>query len=287
MRIMRWTGGFVAALTLAACATTPEPGQPAIAQGSHYVAMGSSFAAGAGIPPLQENVPERCGRSQVNDANLLAAELSLNLTDNGCGGAVTAHLLGAWNELPPQIEGVTEATRLVTITVGGNDLNYVGGLFMASCHAGIARNFLADGETRECPPVPTPGEEDYASVEDSLVSVVDAVRARAPNARIVLVQYVRLVPDTLCDQTLMAEEHATTLRRLGQRLAEATAAAASRSGVELLAVDQASARHTPCDAEPWAVGFTEDFDSTGGAPWHPTPAGHAAIARMLAEMLGG
>ena len=41
-----------------------------------------------------------------------------------------AHVLAPWNELPAQIDAVTPDTRLVTITIGGNDLNYIGNLFM-------------------------------------------------------------------------------------------------------------------------------------------------------------
>lgn len=51
--------------------------------------------------------------------------MGLNLVDVSCGGATTAHILGAWSELAPQIDAVTSDTKLVTVTIGGNDLNYV------------------------------------------------------------------------------------------------------------------------------------------------------------------
>ena len=99
--------------------------------------MGSSYAAGAGMGPLQQGSPERCLRTTNNYPSLLAKRLSLRLTDVSCGGATTTHLLSAWNELPAQLDAVTDATRLVTVTIGGNDINYMGALFGGSCRAGV------------------------------------------------------------------------------------------------------------------------------------------------------
>ncbi len=93
-------------------------------------------------------------------SRLLAAQLRLRLTDASCGGATTAHVLAPWNELPAQIDAVTSDTRLVTITIGGNDLNYMGVLFAASCHAGTMTGPLAermrDPATGQCRPLPVP-----------------------------------------------------------------------------------------------------------------------------------
>src|SRR5690606_10476488 len=109
---------------------------PALQRGMEYVALGSSYAAGAGIGPLQAGSPDRCQRTTNNYASLLAKRLGLQLTDVSCGGAKTEHLLGPWNELPAQLDAVTGTTRLVTVTVGGNDIDYMGVLFGGSCRAG-------------------------------------------------------------------------------------------------------------------------------------------------------
>src|SRR5687768_5931761 len=99
------------ALVLGGCAATGGGPGRALPAGAHYVAVGSSFAAGAGIAPFKDG-PKRCQRSGRNYATLLAARLKLALDDQTCGGARTAHLLGPWNELAAQLDAVRPDTRL-------------------------------------------------------------------------------------------------------------------------------------------------------------------------------
>lgn len=274
----------LAALALAGCTTLPEA-QGALPAGSRYVAMGSSYAAGANIPPLAEGRPARCGASQVSYSRVLAARLGLALTDASCGGATTAHLLDAWDELPAQVEAVTPDTRLVTITVGGNDLNYMGLMFAGSCRAGLRDPRLPAGAP--CPTVAEPSAADYARVEGRIAQVVRQVRIRAPQARVVLVQYVALVGDAPCAAAPLGEEDALVARRVAAGLAAATARAAEAAGAEVLPMDSASRGHTACSADPWSRGLAPGYAGADGAPWHPTAAGHAAIADRLENLLRG
>lgn len=272
----------LAALALAGCATLPPP-ENALPAGSRYVALGSSYAAGAGIPPLASDRPARCGASQASYPRLLAARLNLALTDASCGGATTAHLLGAWDELSAQVDAVTAQTRLVTITAGGNDLNYMGLMFAGSCRAGVADPRRPEGAP--CPVVPEPSAQDYARVESQLAAVVREVRRRAPRARVVLVQYVALAQEGPCAAAPLSEADRLAARRVAAGLAQATARAAAETGADLLPVDAASQQHTPCTAQPWSRGMAPGYDGGEGAPWHPTAAGHAAIAEMLEGLL--
>lgn len=266
-----------ASILLGGCAASP--GAPRLAApppGSRYVAMGSSFAAGAGIGPTKPGTPARCQRTPLNYASLLADRLGLALVDVTCGGATTAHLTGPWNELPPQIDAVTPDTRLVTVTIGGNDLNYVGTLFGASCRAGVPMG------GRPCPSDRAPGEADYRKLEDSLRAFSRQVAERAPNARLIFVQYVTLVSPVACDAAPLKPEDAASSRALGLRLAEITARVARETGALVLPADELSRDHTPCSAQPWSRGLSAAPPSAPGAPWHPTVAGHAGIAAALA-----
>ena len=247
--------------------------------GSAYAAMGSSYAAGAGIGPLQPGSAERCNRNTSNYASLLAARLQLRLTDTSCSGATTAHVLDRWDELPPQIEAVTADTRLVTITVGGNDLNFMGWLFSGSCRAGVSP---FPGPCREAS---EPSDAAYAALESRLLTIAQEVRRRAPNARLVFVQYVRLISSQPCEREPLSPGDAAVASRIAARLAEVTRNAARKGGAMVLAADTASQDHTPCSATPWANGLTADHDYRLGAPWHPNAAGHAAIAEMLADFV--
>ncbi len=261
-----------------------EKPQVMIPPGARYVAMGSSFAAGAGIGMLKPGNPERCGRTMNNYATLLAEQLKLTLYDSTCGGATTEHILGPWNELPAQIEAVTPDTQLVTVTVGGNDLGYVGNLFAASCRV-RGEGFTINGREIPCFAARPPEEADYERTLENLRALGRAVKARSPNAKLVFVQYVTLVPDTSCEAASLSPEDARAARQVGERLARMTAQAAEETGALLLQADVLSRDHTPCDAIPWAVGFPPNYDMSEGAPWHPNAAGHAAIAQALAELL--
>ncbi|MFM5930779.1 MAG: SGNH/GDSL hydrolase family protein [Novosphingobium sp.] len=276
---MRRLAALALPLVIAGCAQL----QPALPHSARYVAMGSSFAAGTGIYGIKPATPQRCGRSASNYATLVAGKLGLALDDQTCGGATTAHILGAWNELPAQIEAVTAETRLVTVTIGGNDLNYVGNLFAASCSG---EGFTMQGVKRPCPAIRPPKPEDYAKLEGSLRAVAREVHHRAPKATLIFVQYVKLVPDNPCAESQLSPEGALVNREIGEQLARVTARAAEAEGALVLPADQLSRSHTLCDAEKWSVGI-----KTGGpeapAPWHPTAAGHAAIAAALERMLAG
>lgn len=254
--------------------------------GARYVALGSSFAAGAGIGPAKPGTPERCGRTALNYATLLAERLDLALDDRSCGGATTDHLLADWDELPAQLDAVTSDTRLVTVTVGGNDLDYMGLLFAASCRP--EQGLTIQGHRIDCPAPPAPpGEADYARLERNLSAIADRVREQAPGALLVFVQYVTLVPPESCPDVPLSPSDSAHARMLAQRLAAITKRVAHRHDAALIEADELSRDHTACDPQPWSRALPSGYDGSQGAPWHPTRAGHAALAERLAAMLGG
>lgn len=258
------------ALMLGACATVRDA--PAVLPpGSRYVAMGSSFAAGPRLGSPKPGMPERCARDQANYASLLAQRLSLDLVDATCSGATTAHLLGAWNELPAQLDALTPDTRLVTVTIGGNDVNFVRNLYIAGCDPTTSQ--------RQCPAFVQPTGSDWAKLEANLREVASQVRLRAPNARLVFVDYVTLVPAAkTCAAVPFSQANAMVMRQTGAKLAEITAKVAREVHADLLAAGALSQTHTPCDPEPWSMGAP---GSGSGAPWHPNAAGMHAIADAL------
>jgi len=112
---------------------TEEDPMASIPAGSQYVAMGSSFGAGPGLTPRAPGSPRRAGRSASNYAHLVARALGLDLRDVTYSGATTDDILRASARgLPAQLDAVTPATRLVTLTGGGNDVGYLPRLTLAS-----------------------------------------------------------------------------------------------------------------------------------------------------------
>ena len=90
--------------------------------GDKYVALGSSFASGPLIP---NEVDHSCLRSSNNYPHLVAAKLKLALTDVSCGNATTDNVVSTPQGANPlQIQAVTPDTKLVTVTIGGNDVSY-------------------------------------------------------------------------------------------------------------------------------------------------------------------
>lgn len=272
---------------LSACVQTP-PTVPLIEPGAKYVAMGSSYAAGPGIQSYYEDPPAPCARSTGNYAHLLASRKGLALTDVSCSGATTAHLTGPrtvpeGSAIPPQLDALTPDTRLVTITIGGNDLSYIGRLVSASC-AGLAEQTETPGKCTAIPP--PPNDERYAALAKQMDFIAKEVRRRAPSARLVLVDYLTILPVTgLCAATPLSAEEADADREIATVLAAITAKAAKDNGADILKASELSARHDACSAEPWMNGYPRPDAPIAGAAYHPNAKGMTAIADALEQLL--
>lgn len=253
---------------------------------AHYVNMGSSFAAGLGIEPSVANMKGRCGRSAANYASLLAESLHLQLTDVSCSGAKTQHLLQPWIEssLPAQIDALKDNTQLVTVTVGGNDVDYVSNLFANSCSD--AGKLSIAGTELPCLERTLVDESRYQQLAHNYAELLTAIASRSPQAKIVVIQYLRLLPDTLCKSTPLADDEAHRIRKISERLARITSAAAAKAGAMVVPTDQLSAGHTACDAEPWSIGAVQTDSNSEGLLWHPNRRGHEVIAAEILKMLG-
>ncbi|WP_246385721.1 SGNH/GDSL hydrolase family protein [Novosphingobium hassiacum] len=260
---------------LAPVASSARP--PKLAEGARYVAMGSSFAAGPGVGPTTPGTPARCGRGTLNYPNLVAAKFKLKLVDATCSGATTEHVLGPWSELPPQIESVDAATKLVTITIGGNDVAFVGNISAALCEQ-------APTPDTRCGRWRTATEAEWQGDEERMRKIVREVRRLAPDARIVLVDYITVLPAAgKCPALPISDERLTESRAAAKRLAGITAKVARDEGAELLRFSETSRRHAPCSPKPWSNGSVALPGD--GIPIHPSRLGHEAAAKSLARLL--
>ena len=196
-----------------------------------YVALGSSMAAGPGIPPRAPGSPRAAMRSARNYPHLLADDLGLDLVDVTYSGATTAHVLtDRQNGTAPQVTALDGTEDLVTITIGGNDIAYVPGMYVATlprraaaaarCVGGRLRDVLDPGGAS------SPLDE----VAGSLVAVGERVRERSPHARVLFVEYQTLLPPAGQKSPPLRREHADLARHLADRLAELTAKAAAATG---------------------------------------------------------
>lgn len=269
-------------LGLGACVLGP-PSTASIEPSAKYVAMGSSFAAGPGIPDYYEASPAPCYRSTQNYAHQLAARLDLALTDVSCSGATTAHLTGPRGNIPPQLDALTPDTKLVTITIGGNDLGYIGGLSAASC-AGLQKE---TGVESNCsPPAAFPAELTFENLAQRMDAIAKEVRRRAPEAQLVFVDYLAVLPETgTCAATPLDEASADGARYTARRLAEITRKVAGDNGASIITASEFSKGHDACGAEPWMHGYPRPGAPVAGAMYHPNLAGMTAVADALERLL--
>lgn len=252
--------------------TTPA----AASTGPEYVAMGSSFAAGPGIPPVEPGSPAPCGRSVHNYANLVAGDLGLHLTDASCSGATTANVLSQDQDgQPPQIDAVGPGTRLVTVTIGGNDIDYLGSLDTYSCQdeGGTNCGTVDTGAIAAVLPVLT----------QRLENVVTAVHDRAPRARVVLVNYFTILPPSgACPGVPLTPDQLAYERFLAASLKHDTTVAARATGATLVDLATVSSRHNACSALPWV----NTYDVAAGlVPYHPKAVGMAGAAALVERAL--
>lgn len=238
-----------------------------------YVALGSSYAAGLGIPSQYG----ACGRSDHNYPHLVAATLHLKLDDVTCSGAVTANVLTSpQGAAPPQIGAVTPDTRLVTITIGGNDVDYIG----TAIECGQPQNEQACAQSVDQAAI----DAAFRMLPASLVTLIDTVRARAPDAIIVLVTYPRLVPPSSCPALGWSPAATRLLASMGQRLETTFRSVARRTHIRIADPYVLGAAHGPCapPATRWVAGSV----APAGFPYHPTAAGHVEMARLVEADLG-
>lgn len=257
----------------------------ALPRGATYVAMGSSFAAGPGVATRAPDGPAACGQSVDNYPRLLARKRGFHLIDRTCSGATTANILDTPQAgQPPQIEGVGPDTRLVTVTIGGNDISYIANLWARSCRQQPDRVPAAErkGICRIVPPATVQAE--IAGLPARMHRVVAVIRARAPKAQIVLVSYVSVVPATgRCPDLPLSAADRADARAAAARLLAITEATARADGTKYVSGAALTRGHEVCSPDPWIEGFhfSTNPASFGPVPYHPDAKAMAAIAAAL------
>jgi lysophospholipase L1-like esterase len=189
-----------------------------------------------------------------------------------CSGSTTVHLLkGGQFFQGPQIAAVDTSTRLVTITSGGNDVNYIGDL-MTSSGANGRLGWLLNTKTAPL------AQRDFAAVTQNLMLIVLQIRRQAPHAKIMLITYPAILPHSgTCNALGISSEQAVLSREVGARLADATRKAAEMSGAVLVDIATMSIGHDACSATPWVNGaFPLD-----GVAFHPNRQGASAVAQQV------
>ncbi|MDQ3989473.1 MAG: SGNH/GDSL hydrolase family protein [Actinomycetota bacterium] len=280
-----------AVLTAVALALAGVP--TAIAQETpeydHYVALGDSFTAGPGIP-VQRLDPVGCFRSTSNYPSLLATRLGVaEFTDVSCSGAVLESMTAPQPVLlgvnPPQFDALRTDTDLVTVGIVGNDIGYTD--IFSTC----ARLSFTDPAGDPCRrQVTADGVDEFAARIDEaapqLAAVLQGIQERSPDAVVVLVGYLRILPpENGCFPTVpIARGDVAYLDGIQQQLTAMMAEQAEDNDVQFIDSYAGSLGRDTCQGPftRWVEGVSPNRPA---APLHPNASGMGAVSDLTLTAL--
>jgi lysophospholipase L1-like esterase len=199
--------------------------------------------------------------------------------DRTCAGATSVDVLsGGQFFQDAQLNAVDRRTRLVTITIGGNDVFYLSNLVAESCDRRTPFIWRALGACRVRPAEAV--NRGFIRLQSNFSKIVAAIHQRAPLARVVLVNYLTVLPEEgTCAKLGLNVRQADAMRTVALRLQDATRKAAV-DGVSLLDAAALSKGHDVCSPDPWIA--SAHPASLHIAPLHPNIEGMTAVADALA-----
>ncbi|GGI83492.1 hydrolase [Saccharopolyspora subtropica] len=272
--------GRLANLGLALAATAALAPSAHADDGVAYVAMGDSAAAGPLIPGPDPNL--LCFRSNVNYPRVAAQLLGAELTDVSCSGAKIDDLAGRQHGiLPPQYAALSERTDLVTLTIGGNDVELVQAA--VSC-----LNLLPEPAGSSCADEFTAGGRDVlaeriAALAPRFDQVLVEIRRRAPHARVVVVGYgTYLRPGGCYPKEPVWPRDADYIQSSVDKLSAMLGERAAAHGARFVDLGPVSVGHDIC-AAPRDKYYEGLIPTSMAAPLHPNARGMRAFGAAVAE----
>ncbi|RZS44856.1 GDSL-like lipase/acylhydrolase family protein [Herbihabitans rhizosphaerae] len=255
----------------------------------NYVALGDSYVSIASLLTVEDKVG--CFRSRDNYPHVLAAKLGVaRLTDVSCGSATTEHMTTPqqtplFGTNPPQFDALNPDVDLVTLTVGGNDF----GLESTFGKCGLLSATNPFGNPCQQANRNPDGSDQFLGkiekeVAPKVAAVVRGVTERAPNATVLLVGYLRLLPDTKgCWPAMpIAAGDVPYLNVVQQRLTDALT---RNTGGKVVAFDPTSLTgHDACTA-PGTRWVEPVLPASPTTPVHPNVLGQRNLGERLAAAL--
>lgn len=274
---------LLAATAPTGAAAAPEAERPD--RGLRYVAMGDSYSAASGVLPLDPQADPRCLRSSRNYPHVIARRIGARLTDVTCGGADTTDYRKSQHRgVPPQYDALSRRTRLVTMTIGGNNE----GVFIDSIIKCGALGVSTAGRGSPC-------KDKYGSsfadtvrkqTYPALVRALRGVKRRAPRAEVAILGYPWILPKRVgCfPQMPVARGDVPYLRNLQRVLNNAVRRAAKRTGTTYVNLNRVSQGHDAC--KPVGTRWVEPaLLGTNPVVVHPNALGERRMAARTMRVL--
>jgi lysophospholipase L1-like esterase len=253
-----------------------------------YVALGDSYSAGP-LVPLQTGLPAGCLRSNRNFPSLVAERGGVpRFTDVSCSGATTEDLFApqvtALGTNPAQLDALTEDTEGVTLTIGGNDIGFAE--IVAECAVRSPQRPAGAA----CRDAYTAGGEDELrrridATAPEVAAALAAISERAPDARVLLVGYPAILPDSgpgCFPLVPFSPGDVEYLRETQQALNAMLEEQADAAGADFVDTYDRFVGHDVCQRPGvrWIEGLTP---TSPAAPVHPNAQG---MVEMAGEVLG-
>lgn len=243
--------GAVLALTGAG---TAQAGTSAAAL--DYVAVGDSYSSGVGAGSY-DSASGDCKRSTRAYPKLwAAANAPSSFAFTACSGARTNDVTA--NQLGP----LSAATDLVTVTIGGNDAGFAD--VMTTCVLNSESTCLSRvAQAKSYVDTTLPGRLD---------SVYNAIRAKAPSARVVVLGYPRFYQLNGSCVAGLSEGERAAINGASDHLNAAVAKRAANHGFTFGSVVGTFTGHEICSGSSWlhSVNWLNIGES-----YHPTAAGQS------------
>jgi lysophospholipase L1-like esterase len=220
-----------------------------------YAALGDSYSSGVGTGSY--TLDSACKRSVYAYPYLWAQKhAGTTLSFVACSGAKTSDLLAN------QLQAVTPATTLVTMTIGGNDIGFASLIqqcTLSDCSAALDSTRANLDATLDTP----------------LDNVFSAVKSHAaPTATIVVLGYPHVFSGASCFGTLgITSTEESKANQLSDALDAVISHQASLYGVTYKSAIAAFTGHAVCSSTPWLNGLNL-FNTTES--YHPNRAGHSS-----------
>jgi hypothetical protein len=258
------------------------------ASAADWVGLGDSYAAGPLIPNQQLD-PLGCLRSDHNFAHLAAAQLGQSLRDVSCSGATTDDMTQSQDVTPgpnpPQFNALSADTRTVTLQIGGNDIGFTEIIENCATVSPFGHpcqdRYVVNGHDEIAARI--------AATAPKVAAVIQGIHARAPQARVFVVNYAAILPETGhgCWPTVpLAWADVPYLRGVEKSLNAMLAQQAGANGATIVDDYTASIGHDACKSS--STKWVEPLIPThAAAPFHPNARGEAGIAGVVAAAAAG
>lgn len=272
--MMRSRRLLLAAAAVLLAGTTAVTVAPASAEKvADYVSLGDSFIAFGSYATTAMSID--CAQGTDDVGHLVAARMSgTTFTDLACGGTTSDTVQ------KKAAERLSPATKFVSISTGGNDNGLYGDL-ITNCMVTAAA----------C--TPAARHAAYArlgKLGPQLDRVYSSVRRAAPNARVVVLGYLRLLPDNARGcylETTVGQGNVDFGNAVQRRLNSEIAKAADRAGFTVVNQWQ-DGSHSVCapDGERHvSMSGLERGDQA--LAFHPTLTGRKYAAGLIADAFAG